>query len=859
MAALYTLMAVGALSLVGQVSATTVSLPSCPSPFTPYVYTGCYTSLSNPDTLPFRAEVSRADMTVEKCQAACKGNGYRFAGLEYYGECRCGSSIGGTKVAESDCTLACTGNKSQVCGGNNRLSIYEDPTFPAAASVTVDDYKNIGCHFGSLNPGGRALVYRVQDVTGQPWNRETGSNTKCIAGCMSRGFPYAGTEYGGECWCGVVITNGIVAAPPSECNKPCLGAPEQNCGGPSRINIFVAKGLESTEPCEQQPPSLPETSTTFSSTVISSTTISSTTISSTTESSTTESAAVPTQTSSKVLPTTAPATSPTQPPTTQPPTTLPPQTTTSTTSSAVCVSTIVTPPKCEYKCGNWCSGELPDWDDQDGCKNGYSYCKLQTAACFKNAGFPGALKCFEFALWCGACGDYCSKAPKNKCSKQDWFKQKPPAWGPGKPSTTTITAPCEPTATTPIKTQTTPATTSTKCPVPPTATNICKQPTSTWHGYKPGKPVGGIELPMVTCNDLKDDWHSGRPWKLYTDVDSRKCMSYPHLAVPNACRDACKEQYDECKETYAEGCRQSSENPGFSFNLGWPFKRSLAGRTLGWIDTWKSAMDKCHAQYSDCLVVNKFAAAKGGCQCGRNTYTVNLPENASELAQVLFDADPRHRIFQASPLAAFLRVPLSWYQSSTFPFFDDERSAAIRRTYTHPAQQASKRNFCGFCGTPLSYWSEDPPSEADFIRLTLGSLCHEDLGDLEELGLVPGSDDDASEGGPAHEHEGVRNEMEEDGEEGRDRSNNSRNNNGLAPRETFGIPWFDSMVAGSRLSRLRTSKISGQTRSGSVKYEWEVVEWSSGDANRGSSPGSGLPSPSKRQKQDIEGTVPLRQ
>ncbi|KAH9438074.1 hypothetical protein MCOR02_001715 [Pyricularia oryzae] len=157
------------------------------------------------------------------------------------------------------------------------------------------------------------------------------------------------------------------------------------------------------------------------------------------------------------------------------------------------------------------------------------------------------------------------------------------------------------------------ATTSTKCPVPPTATNICKQPTNIWHGYKPGKPVGGIELPMVTCNDLKDDWHAGRPWKMYTDADSRKCMSYPHLAVPNACRDACKEQYDDCKETYAEGCRQQSENPGFGLGLSWPFKRSLAGRTWGWIDTWKSAMDKCHAQYSDCLIVNKNAAAKGKC------------------------------------------------------------------------------------------------------------------------------------------------------------------------------------------------------------------------------------------------------
>ncbi|KAL5888685.1 hypothetical protein ACKVWC_003943 [Pyricularia oryzae] len=617
MVSLYTLMAVGALSLIGPVRATTVSLPSCPSPFTPYVYSGCYTSVSNPDTLPFRAEVPRANMTVEKCQAACKGNGYRFAGLEYYGECRCGSFIGGSKVDESDCKLACTGDKSQVCGGNSRISIYEDPTFPVAASVTTDDYKNIGCHVASLNPG-KALVYRVEDVTGQPWSRDTGSNPKCIAGCMSRGFPYAGTEYGGECWCGVVMGSGAVAAPPSECDMKCRGAPDQNCGGPSRINIFVAKGLESTEPCEQQPPTLPETSTTLSSTTLSSTTISPTaisptTISSTTLSSTTESTTVPTETSTRVVPTTDPATSPTQPSTTQPPTTLPPQTTTSTTSSAVCVSTIVTPPKCEFKCGNWCSGELPDWDDQEGCKHGYSYCKLQIAACFKNAGFPGALKCFEFALWCGACGDYCNKAPKNKCSKQDWFKQKPPAWGPGKPSTTTITAPCKPTATTPTKTQTTPATTSTKCPVPPTATNICKQPTNIWHGYKPGKPVGGIELPMVTCNDLKDDWHAGRPWKMYTDADSRKCMSYPHLAVPNACRDACKEQYDDCKETYAEGCRQQSENPGFGLGLSWPFKRSLAGRTWGWIDTWKSAMDKCHAQYSDCLIVNKNAAAKGKC------------------------------------------------------------------------------------------------------------------------------------------------------------------------------------------------------------------------------------------------------
>ena len=49
----------------------------------------------------------------------------------------------------------------------------------------------------------------------------------------------------------------------------------------------------------------------------------------------------------------------------------------------------------------------------------------------------------------------------------------------------------------------------------------------------------------------------------------------------------------------------------------------------------------------------------------------------------------------------------------------------------------AKRHFCGFCGTPLSYWSENPKSEAEFISLTLGSLVGDDLRDLDELGLLP--------------------------------------------------------------------------------------------------------------------------
>ena len=147
----------------------------------------------------------------------------------------------------------------------------------------------------------------------------------------------------------------------------------------------------------------------------------------------------------------------------------------------------------------------------------------------------------------------------------------------------------------------------------------------------------------------------------------------------------------------------------------------------------------------------------------------------------------------------------------------------IRRVYTHPSQEHAKRHFCGFCGTPLSYWSEQPRSEAEFINLTLGSLLQEDLRDLEDLGLVPEDSESQSQGA-------------EDKDERPSRS--------TALQHSFGVPWFDSMVEGTRLGRMRRrSHGIRQSEDGSVKIEWEIVEDISPDvdmdeASSGSGSGS---------------------
>jgi len=196
---------------------------------------------------------------------------------------------------------------------------------------------------------------------------------------------------------------------------------------------------------------------------------------------------------------------------------------------------------------------------------------------------------------------------------------------------------------------------------------------------------------------------------------------------------------------------------------------------------------------------------RGGCQCGRNRYIIAVPQEGISEAQVLFNTEPVHQIPLATPLAAYIRVPLSWYHSTTYAFFPDETHTLIRRVYTHPSQEYSKRHFCGYCGTPLSYWSEDPRSEADYINLTLGSLLREDLRDLEDMGLIP-----------------------EEGEQQRTASEQpaERVGRSTALRQSYGVPWFDGMVEGTRLGSMRRSQGVRQSQNGRVRVEWEIVEFS---------------------------------
>ncbi|EZF34234.1 hypothetical protein H101_02223 [Trichophyton interdigitale H6] len=212
---------------------------------------------------------------------------------------------------------------------------------------------------------------------------------------------------------------------------------------------------------------------------------------------------------------------------------------------------------------------------------------------------------------------------------------------------------------------------------------------------------------------------------------------------------------------------------------------------------------------------------RGGCSCGRNKCFINIPLDASDQAEVYFDSSSVNRRTQAAPLTAWLRVPLEWYQSSTVSFFPDETHSAIRRTFIPPDDPHCRRVFCGFCGTPLTYWTESPPEEADYMSITVGSLFGQDQSALEDLGLLPEDVDAGTQLTPVTSSRSVT-----------PAASSSRQVTSAEPqvfvtrqRGTLGgIPWFEEMIEGSRLGRVGKHR-RGVGGNDTMHVEWEVTEW----------------------------------
>lgn len=195
-----------------------------------YNLTGCWTEGSGIRALGQKGYASHNNMTLENCASFCSD--YKYFGTEYSSECYCGDFLAASssEAPLGDCSMTCSGNQYEYCGGGNRLTLYENNkkvTAPSQPS-TVGDYTYLGCRTEPA-AGGRAL-----NAKGTASDKM--ANEACAQFCD--GFAYFGTEYGGECYCGTALPQTSLEAPQGDCNMLCSGNSTEYCGSGNRLSVY---------------------------------------------------------------------------------------------------------------------------------------------------------------------------------------------------------------------------------------------------------------------------------------------------------------------------------------------------------------------------------------------------------------------------------------------------------------------------------------------------------------------------------------------------------------------------------------------------------------------------------------------
>lgn len=172
-------------------------------------------------------------MTLENCAAFC--DGYKYFGTEYAGECFCGNTVHPTSTEASleDCSMTCTGNPYQYCGGPNRLELYETDGVVAPAGpsqpVTVGTWTFYGC----VTEATAARALGSDSLAADTLTLED-----CAEFCA--GYQYFGAEFGRECYCGNSFGTGSTEAPAGDCTMTCAGDSSQFCGAGNRLSVYEA-------------------------------------------------------------------------------------------------------------------------------------------------------------------------------------------------------------------------------------------------------------------------------------------------------------------------------------------------------------------------------------------------------------------------------------------------------------------------------------------------------------------------------------------------------------------------------------------------------------------------------------------
>ncbi|XP_032864127.1 WSC domain-containing protein 2 [Tyto alba] len=192
-------------------------------------YIGCYVDNTRRRTLRGVSFFDYKKMTVFRCQDNCAERGYLYAGLEFGAECYCGHKVQAANASESECNMECKGERSNICGGVNRLSIYR----LELAQESARRYGSAifrGCFH---RPDNISIALPVSQLMLNM------SVDKCVDFCTEKEYPLSALA-GTTCRCGFPTTLFTLHEREDEqlCAQKCAGEEFESCGTAEYLLVY---------------------------------------------------------------------------------------------------------------------------------------------------------------------------------------------------------------------------------------------------------------------------------------------------------------------------------------------------------------------------------------------------------------------------------------------------------------------------------------------------------------------------------------------------------------------------------------------------------------------------------------------
>ena len=169
---------------------------------------------------------------ISECATECSESTYNFFGLRNGNECWCTTHDFNVDDVNHDpgvCDISCQGyGHNEICGGIDSMNVYEFEFVQEPFGIANDDgeeeteYELIEC-----------VLYSDMELF------EYG-DYMTIGDCANICPKFFGLQNGNECWfTDEFILDAIKETnDPGVCDMPCLGNPEQTCGGVDSMNVY---------------------------------------------------------------------------------------------------------------------------------------------------------------------------------------------------------------------------------------------------------------------------------------------------------------------------------------------------------------------------------------------------------------------------------------------------------------------------------------------------------------------------------------------------------------------------------------------------------------------------------------------